>query len=113
MHPNKFPGSRSLTPARASHSRSSKTDWSYQIKVVDNPDYERVEKLNTRSQTSGERDIINLFWQSACTRGSKATFDEWAEFGGDNWTWDKCQEYFDMVNELLPLINFVWTAYGL
>jgi choline dehydrogenase-like flavoprotein len=30
-------------------------------------------------------------------RGSKATFDDWAEYGGDSWNWDGCKEYFDKV----------------
>lgn len=104
--PKKFPESPNHTPVRDHHSRS-KIDWSYQIKVVDKPDYERLEKLNTWGQISGDRDITNLSKQFTRTQGSKATFDEWVEFGGDTWTWDQCQKYFDMVirNDLLLFIS--------
>ena len=32
--------------------------------------------------------------------GSKETFDSWAEYGGENWTWDKCKKYFRKVRAL-------------
>jgi choline dehydrogenase len=28
-------------------------------------------------------------------RGSAATFDDWAEFGGKEWNWENTKEYFD------------------
>ena len=28
-------------------------------------------------------------------RGSAATMDDWVEFGGKNWSWDKTKDYFN------------------
>lgn len=62
---------------------------------IDKPDYERLEKPNTRGKGLGGSSAVNHFtW----TRGSKATFDAWSEFGGQSWTWDQCQKYFEMVS---------------
>ncbi|KAJ5374289.1 Glucose-methanol-choline oxidoreductase [Penicillium concentricum] len=79
------------TPARAFELRNSKYDWSYQTTFVDRPDYERVEKPNTRGKVLGGSSSLNYFtW----IRGSRETFDAWQEYGGDEWTWEKCKQYF-------------------
>ena len=59
---------------------------------MDKPDYERIEKPNTRGKVLGGSSSLNYFtW----LRGSKGTFDAWEEYGGDQWTWDTCKEYFE------------------
>lgn len=59
---------------------------------MDKPDYERIEKPNTRGKVLGGNSSLNYFtW----LRGSKGTFDAWKEYGGDKWTWDTCKEYFE------------------
>ncbi|KAJ5142594.1 Glucose-methanol-choline oxidoreductase [Penicillium bovifimosum] len=79
------------TPARAFELRNSKYDWSYQTTFVDKPDYERLEKPNTRGKVLGGSSCLNYFtW----VRGSKETFNSWGEYGGDEWTWEKCEQYF-------------------
>ncbi|RFU35944.1 hypothetical protein B7463_g415, partial [Scytalidium lignicola] len=61
------------TPAKAFDLRGSQYDWAYKTTMIKRDDYERVEKPNTR--------------------GSKATFDDWEEYGGKEWTWDNCVAY--------------------
>jgi len=78
------------TPARAFELRDSKYDWAYKTTMIDRPEYTRIEKPNTRGKTLGGSSCLNYYtW----IPGSAATFDDWAEFGGDEWTWDKCREY--------------------
>ncbi|KAJ5497733.1 Glucose-methanol-choline oxidoreductase C-terminal [Penicillium expansum] len=80
------------TPARAFELRNSKYDWSYQTTFVDKPDYERIEKPNTRGKVLGGSSSLNYFtW----IRGSRETYDAWQEYGGDEWTWEKCRHYFE------------------
>ncbi len=80
------------TPARAFELRGSKWDWGYKTTMIDRPDYTRVEKPNSRGKVLGGSSAENYFtW----IRGSAATFDDWAAYGGDEWTWAKCKEYFD------------------
>jgi choline dehydrogenase len=82
------------TPARAFELRNSKYDWSYQTTFVDKPDYERLEKPNTRGKVLGGSSCLNYFtW----VRGSRETFDSWREYGGDEWTWEMCEQYFQKV----------------
>ncbi|BDD61880.1 hypothetical protein MAP00_006901 [Monascus purpureus] len=58
--------------------------------MIKRDDYERVEKPNTRGKALGGSSCANYFtW----IPGSKATFDDWAEFGGHQWTWDNCVQY--------------------
>jgi choline dehydrogenase len=62
--------------------------------MIARPDYERVEKPNTRGKALGGSSCLNYYtW----VRGSKPTFDDWAEYGGNTWNWDNCKEYFDKV----------------
>ncbi|KAH7125765.1 oxidoreductase [Dendryphion nanum] len=80
------------TPSSAMSLRGGKHDWGYKTTMIKRPDYERIEKPNTRGKALGGSSCLNYFtW----VRGSAATFDDWAEFGGDDWTWETCKEYFD------------------
>jgi len=79
------------TPARAFELRDSKYDWAYKTTMIDRPEYTRVEKPNTRGKTLGGSSCLNYYtW----IPGSAATIDEWAAYGGDEWNWEKCKEYF-------------------
>ncbi|KAF6822649.1 glucose-methanol-choline oxidoreductase (SMG1) [Colletotrichum plurivorum] len=81
-----------MTPARAFELRGSKWDWGYKTTMIDRPEYTRIEKPNTRGKVLGGSSCLNYYtW----IRGSAATFNDWAPFGGDEWTWDSCREYFD------------------
>ncbi|OCT50763.1 glucose-methanol-choline (GMC) oxidoreductase [Cladophialophora carrionii] len=74
------------TPARAFELRGSKTT------MIDRPDYTRVEKPNTRGKMLGGSSGGNYFtW----VRGSAATFDDWAEYGTDEWNWENTKDYFN------------------
>lgn len=78
------------TPARAFELRGSKHDWQYKTTMVDRPEYTRIEKPNTRGKVLGGSSCLNYYtW----IPGSAATFDDWSEFGGDEWTWDNVKEY--------------------
>ncbi|KAL2126715.1 hypothetical protein VTI74DRAFT_349 [Chaetomium olivicolor] len=78
------------TPARAFELRDSKYDWAYKTTMIDRPEYTRIEKPNTRGKTLGGSSCLNYYtW----IPGSAATFDDWAPFGGEEWTWEKCREY--------------------
>lgn len=80
------------TPSSAFSLRGSKHDWGYKTTMIARPDYERIEKPNTRGKALGGSSCLNYFtW----VRGSAATFDDWSEFGGDDWTWETTKEYFD------------------
>lgn len=78
------------TPSKAFSLRGSKHDWAYKSTMVKRDDYERIEKPNTRGKVLGGSSCANYFtW----IPGSKPTFDDWEEFGGSEWTWDKCVSY--------------------
>ncbi|KFY71259.1 hypothetical protein V499_08551 [Pseudogymnoascus sp. VKM F-103] len=78
------------TPAKAFDLRGSKYDWAYKTTMIKRDDYERVEKPNTRGKVLGGSSCANYFtW----IPGSKATFDDWEEYGGADWTWDNCVAY--------------------
>ncbi|KAN0107930.1 GMC oxidoreductase [Hyaloscypha variabilis] len=87
------------TPAKAFDLRGSQYDWAYKTTMIKREDYERVEKPNTRGKVLGGSSCANYFtW----IPGSKATFDDWEEYGGKEWTWDnivaylrKCVTYHD------------------
>jgi len=80
------------TPARAFELRGSQYDWSYKTTMIARPDYERVEKPNTRGKALGGSSCLNYYtW----VRGSKPTFDDWVEYGGQSWNWENVKEYFD------------------
>ena len=78
------------TPALAMDLRNSQYDWAYKTTMVKRDDYERIEKPNTRGKALGGSSSLNYFtWVPGC----KATFDMWAEYGGDEWTWDPLVPY--------------------
>lgn len=78
------------TPSKAMGLRGSQYDWAYKTTMIKRDDYERVEKPNTRGKVLGGSSCANYFtW----IPGSKATFDDWKEFGGDEWTWENTYEY--------------------
>ncbi|KAH8655222.1 hypothetical protein BX600DRAFT_67027 [Xylariales sp. PMI_506] len=79
------------TPARAFSLRGSKHDWGYKTTMIDRPEYTRIEKPNTRGKVLGGSSCLNYYtWLP----GSAATFDAWTEFGGEDWNWENCREYF-------------------
>lgn len=91
------------TPARAFEIRGSKYDWNFKTTFIDRPDYTRVEKPHTRGKLLGGSSIGNYYtW----VRGSKGTFDDWEQYGGPEWNWNQCAEYFDKVRILVRS----WTA---
>jgi choline dehydrogenase len=60
--------------------------------MIDRPEYTRVEKPNTRGRVLGGSSSLNYYtW----VRGSAATFDDWTEFGSDEWNWANTQDYFN------------------
>lgn len=78
------------TPSKSFGLRGSKYDWAYKTTMIKRNDYERIEKPNTRGKVLGGSSSANYFtW----IPGSKATFDDWEEYGGHEWTWDNCYEY--------------------
>ncbi len=88
------------TPARAFELRGSQYDWGYKTTLIDLPEYTRVEKPDTRGKALGGSSCGNYYtW----VRGSKATIDDWVEYGGETWSWDNCKEYFDKVKTLQML----------
>lgn len=71
----------------------------YKTTMIDRPEYTRVEKPNTRGKVLGGSSCLNYYtW----IPGSAATFDEWADFGGEEWKWDGVREYLYKVS--LPTI---------
>lgn len=90
------------TPARAFECRNGPNDWKYKATMIDREDYTRVEKPNTRGKVLGGSSCINYYtW----VRGSKATFDDWEEFGGSAWKWEEVKKYFDKVGLFLHLTS--------
>ncbi|KAI0876461.1 hypothetical protein GGS24DRAFT_451499 [Hypoxylon argillaceum] len=78
------------TPSSAMTLRGSPYDWAYKTTIVKRDDYERIEKPNTRGKVLGGSSSLNYFtWIPGC----KPTFDNWAEFGGADWTWDPLLPY--------------------
>ena len=60
--------------------------------MIDKWSYTRIEKPHTLSKVLGGCSCLNYYtW----VRGSRASYDEWAEFGGTNWNWNGCEEYFN------------------
>jgi choline dehydrogenase len=88
------------TPAKAFELRGSKYDWGYKTTMIDRPEYTRVEKPNTRGKVLGGSSCLNYYtW----IRGSAATQDEWAAYGGDTWNWENTKKYYNKVN-LIPTL---------
>ncbi|KAF4585507.1 glucose-methanol-choline (gmc) oxidoreductase [Ophiocordyceps camponoti-floridani] len=78
------------TPSAAMSLRGSSHDWAYKTTLVRRDDYERIEKPNTRGKVLGGSSALNYFtWVPGC----KPTFDRWAEFGGEEWSWEPLKPY--------------------
>ena len=78
------------TPSKAMSLRNSAHDWGYKTTIIKREDYERVDKPNTRGKVLGGSSSLNYFtWVPGC----KATFDQWAEYGGEEWMWDPLVPY--------------------
>ncbi|KAG0207398.1 hypothetical protein BGX28_001337 [Mortierella sp. GBA30] len=78
------------TPSKAMSLRGSKYDWAYKTTVVKRDDYERIEKPNTRGKVLGGSSSLNYnTWIPGC----KETFDDWEEFGGNEWSWTPLLPY--------------------
>ena len=78
------------TPSSAMELRGSDYDWGYKTTLVRRDDYERIKKPNTRGKVLGGSSSLNYFtWVPGC----KPTFDRWAEFGGQEWTWNPLIHY--------------------
>ncbi|KAJ5708822.1 Glucose-methanol-choline oxidoreductase [Penicillium malachiteum] len=84
------------TPAHTFQAHGDKHDWCYRTTFVDTQSYRRIETPNTRGKILGGSSSLNCF---AWVPGSKKTFDSWADYGGDDWTWENCKEYFTKKNE--------------
>lgn len=70
-------------------------DWAYESTMVDRDDCRRYEK-NTRGRVLGGSSCLNYF---AWMRGCRGTYDEWAQYGGNEWSFDKCLPYFKKVRQ--------------
>lgn len=78
------------TPSRAMGLRNSEHDWAYKTTFVKRDDRERVDKPNSRGKVLGGSSCLNYFtWVPGC----KATFDLWADYGGQEWTWEPLVPY--------------------
>lgn len=79
------------TPALAFQLVESKYDWQYPATLYDKPGYTRFERRNTRGKVLGGSSALNYYtW----IREIRGTYDEWKDFGGPDWTWENCKEYF-------------------
>jgi choline dehydrogenase-like flavoprotein len=82
------------TPALAFQLVESEYDWQYPITFWDREGEKRHEPKNTRGKVLGGSSCLNYYtW----LRGSRPTYDEWVEYGGSEWSWDKCFPYFQKV----------------
>ncbi|KAK5659230.1 hypothetical protein OQA88_1322 [Cercophora sp. LCS_1] len=79
--------------------------------MIDRPEYTRIEKPNTRGKTLGGSSCLNCYTWIPC---SAVTFNDWAEFGGDEWTWDNIEEhlykpasYYDDGKLFPPLLSYI------
>ncbi|WP_425172980.1 GMC family oxidoreductase [Mycobacterium sp.] len=78
------------TPSLAMGLRNSEHDWAYKTTFVKRADWERVDHPNTRGKMLGGSSALNYFtWVPGC----KATFDLWADYGGQEWTWEPLVHY--------------------
>jgi choline dehydrogenase len=68
--------------------RGGKHDWTYKHNMINAPDYQHLEMKNTRGKVLGGSSSLNYFTWLPC---SGAIYDEWAQFGGDNWNYKNCR----------------------
>jgi choline dehydrogenase len=68
--------------------RHGEHDWDYKAKFVDRGVWQRIDKQCTR--VLGGSSALNYFsWVPGC----KPTYDRWAEYGGEEWTWEPLVPY--------------------
>ncbi len=78
------------TPSLAMELRNGEHDWAYKTTFVKRPEWERVDHPNTRGKVLGGSSALNYFtWVPGC----KATFDRWADYGGQEWSWEPLVPY--------------------
>jgi choline dehydrogenase-like flavoprotein len=78
------------TPSLAQEIRHTESDWDYKAKFVDRGVWERIDKQCTRGRILGGSSSGNYFsWVPGC----KPTFDRWAEYGGQQWSWEPLVPY--------------------
>jgi choline dehydrogenase len=78
------------TPSEAMGMRHGEHDWDYKAKFVDRGVWERIDKQCTRGRILGGSSALNYFsWVPGC----KPTYDRWAEYGGEEWTWEPLVHY--------------------
>ena len=78
------------TPSRAMEIRHTESDWDYKATFVKRDVWERTDKQCTRGRALGGSSAGNYFsWIPGC----KPTFDRWAEYGGQEWTWEPLVPY--------------------
>jgi choline dehydrogenase-like flavoprotein len=78
------------TPSLAMDLRKGEHDWAYKTTFVRRDEFERVDTPNTRGKVLGGSSSLNYFtWVPGC----KATFDRWADYGGEQWSWEPLVPY--------------------
>ena len=78
------------TPALAQEIRHTDSDWDYKATFVDRGVWVRTDKQCSRGRALGGSSAGNYFsWVPGC----KPTFDRWAEYGGQEWTWEPLVPY--------------------
>jgi choline dehydrogenase len=78
------------TPSLAQQIRHTESDWDYKATFVDRGVWQRIDKQCTRGRILGGSSAGNYFsWVPGC----KPTYDRWAEYGGQEWTWEPLVPY--------------------
>jgi choline dehydrogenase len=78
------------TPGLAMEIRHTESDWDYKATFVDRGVWQRIDKQCTRGRALGGSSAGNYFsWVPGC----KPTYDRWAEYGGQEWTWGPLVPY--------------------
>jgi choline dehydrogenase len=78
------------TPGLAMEIRHTESDWDYKATFVDRGVWQRIDKQCTRGRALGGSSAGNYFsWVPGC----KPTYDRWAEYGGQDWTWEPLVPY--------------------
>ncbi|AMU72246.1 GMC family oxidoreductase N-terminal domain-containing protein [Mycobacteroides abscessus] len=78
------------TPGLAMDIRHTENDWDYSATFVDRGVWRRTDKNCTRGRALGGSSAGNYFsWIPGC----RPTYDRWAEYGGQEWTWEPLLPY--------------------
>ncbi|WP_083088767.1 GMC family oxidoreductase [Mycobacterium noviomagense] len=78
------------TPSLAMEIRGTASDWNYKAMFVNRNVWQRIDKQCTRGRVLGGSSSGNYFsWIPGC----KPTFDRWAEYGGQEWSWEPLVPY--------------------